>query len=138
MQHQPARRRFVQAAAAAIATSRFPILGANDRINIGIVGMGGRGTDHVNFYSKLNSEARIAAVRTGQKARITCDTFRDRRYDGTVTYVSSTAEFTPKNVQTSEDRVRLVYAVKVRVTGDAGFDLKPGMPADVVLETGGR
>lgn len=62
MQHQPARRRFVQAAAAAIATSRFPILGANDRINIGIVGMGGRGTDHVNFYSKLNSEARIAAV----------------------------------------------------------------------------
>ncbi len=84
------------------------------------------------------SEARIAAVRTGQHARITCDTFRDRHYDGTVTYVSSTAEFTPKNVQTTEDRVRLVYAVKVRVSGDANFDLKPGMPADVVLDTATR
>lgn len=84
------------------------------------------------------SESRIGAVRTGQKAHITCDTFRDRRYDGTVTYVSRTAEFTPKNVQTTEDRVRLVYAVKVQVTGDAAFDLKPGMPADVVLDTATR
>ena len=62
MQNQPARRQFVKAAAAAIATARFPILGAHDRINVGIVGMGGRGTDHVNFYSKLDSESRIAAV----------------------------------------------------------------------------
>src|SRR5437660_7851293 len=62
MQAQPARREFVKAAAAAIATAQFPILGANDRINIGIVGLGGRGTDHINFYSKLDSEARIAAV----------------------------------------------------------------------------
>jgi predicted dehydrogenase len=57
-----ARRQFVKVTAAAIATSRFPILGANDRINIGVVGLGGRGTDHVNFYSNLDSEARIAAV----------------------------------------------------------------------------
>src|SRR5947209_13721064 len=56
------RRRFVQTAAAAVATARFPILGANDRINVGIVGLGGRGTDHMNFYSKLDSEARIAGV----------------------------------------------------------------------------
>jgi predicted dehydrogenase len=62
MSEHPARRQFVKVAAAAIATSRFPILGANDRINIGIVGLGGRGTDHVNFYSNLDSEARIAAV----------------------------------------------------------------------------
>src|SRR6185436_10602349 len=80
------------------------------------------------------SEARIGAVRTGQKARIMCDTFKDRRYDGQVVYISSEAEFTPKNVQTQEERVKLVYAVKVRVTGDPGFDLKPGMPADVRLE----
>jgi predicted dehydrogenase len=62
MQEQPARRTFVKTAAAAIATARFPILGANDRINVGIVGLGGRGTDHINFYSNVNSEARIAAV----------------------------------------------------------------------------
>ena len=50
-------------------------------------------------------------------------------------YISSEAEFTPKNVQTQEERVKLVYAVKVRITDDPRFDLKPGMPADVVLMT---
>jgi HlyD family secretion protein len=84
------------------------------------------------------SEARIAAVRTGQNATITCDTYRDRTYAGEVTYMSSAAEFTPKNVQTSEERVRLVYAVKVSVRADSSFDLKPGMPADVRLEAKGR
>src|SRR3989442_866362 len=62
MQTHPARRQFVQAAAAAIATSRFPILGANDRINVGIVGLGGRGTDHIGYYATLDSDARIAAL----------------------------------------------------------------------------
>lgn len=56
------RRDFVKFGAAAIATARFPILGANDRINVGIVGLGGRGTDHTNFYSKIQTECRINAV----------------------------------------------------------------------------
>jgi predicted dehydrogenase len=55
------RRSFVKAAAA-IATARFPILGANDRINVGIVGLGGRGSDHIEYYSALDPECRIAAV----------------------------------------------------------------------------
>jgi len=79
------------------------------------------------------SEARIGAVRTGQAASITSDTFKGRTYPGEVVYLSSEAEFTPKNVQTSEERVKLVYAVKVRITGDTAFELKPGMPADVRL-----
>jgi predicted dehydrogenase len=62
MQNHTARRQFVQAAAAAIATARFPILGANDRVNVGIVGLGGRGTDHINYYSKLPGDCRIAAL----------------------------------------------------------------------------
>jgi hypothetical protein len=62
MEPNPARRQFVKAAAAAIATSQFPILGANDRINVGIVGLGGRGTDHIRSYSSLDAESRIAAV----------------------------------------------------------------------------
>jgi predicted dehydrogenase len=62
MQAKTARRQFVQAAAAAVATARFPILGANDRIQVGIVGLGGRGTDHINFYSQLDGDCRIAAV----------------------------------------------------------------------------
>jgi HlyD family secretion protein len=79
-------------------------------------------------------ETRMAAVRIGQPARITTDTFRDRRYAGVVSYIAPQAEFTPKTVQTREERVKLVYAVKVRITGDPAGELKPGMPADVVLE----
>jgi predicted dehydrogenase len=58
----PARRQFVKAASAAIATAGFPILGANDRINVGIVGLGGRGGDHITYYSSLDSDCRIAAL----------------------------------------------------------------------------
>jgi predicted dehydrogenase len=62
MSYQPTRRQFAKFASAAIATSRFPILGANDRVNVGIVGLGGRGNDHMNFYGALDSECRMAAV----------------------------------------------------------------------------
>jgi len=54
------RRTFL--GAAAIATARFPILGANDRINVGQVGIGGRGTDHLNYYASLDSDCRIVAI----------------------------------------------------------------------------
>jgi hypothetical protein len=53
------RRRFLSAA---IATSAFPILGANNRVNVGIVGLGGRGNDHMGFYGSLNNDCRIAAI----------------------------------------------------------------------------
>ena len=56
------RRQFVKVAAAAIATTQFPILGANDRIRIGQVGLGGRGRDHVNYYSSLDSECQVVAI----------------------------------------------------------------------------
>ncbi len=62
MSLQPTRRHFAQAAAAAIATAQFPILGANDRVNVGIVGLGGRGNDHIGFYGRLDSDCRIAAI----------------------------------------------------------------------------
>lgn len=78
-------------------------------------------------------ERHIGAVHLGQKAVITTDTWRDKRYGGEVIYIASEAEFTPKNVQTTEERVKLVYAVKVRITDDPKFELKPGMPADVSL-----
>ena len=82
------------------------------------------------------SETRIGAVRVGQAATITTDTFPKKTYRGEVSVIATEAEFTPKTVQTTEERVKLVYAVKVRVTGDPARDLKPGMPADVGLEPG--
>ncbi|HSM50821.1 MAG TPA: HlyD family efflux transporter periplasmic adaptor subunit, partial [Thermoanaerobaculia bacterium] len=78
-------------------------------------------------------ENRLGAVALGAAVEIASDTFPDRRYRGEVAHVASEAEFTPKNVQTAEERVRLVYAVKVRVVDDAALELKPGLPADVRL-----
>jgi HlyD family secretion protein len=81
-------------------------------------------------------EDRVGAVHLGNRAVITSDTFPGKTYPGEVAFIASEAEFTPKNVQTTEERVKLVYAVKVRVTGDPGYELKPGLPADVRLEEG--
>ncbi len=83
-------------------------------------------------------EDRVGAVHLGQRATITADTYPGKRYGGEVAYVSSVAEFTPRTVQTAEERVKLVYAVKVRITGDPTVDLKPGIPADVVLESAAK
>lgn len=81
-------------------------------------------------------EDRIGAVQLGQPASITADTYRGKAYGGAVSFISTEAEFTPRNVQTTGERVKLVYAVKVRVMGDPANELKPGMPADVRLEVG--
>ena len=50
-------------------------------------------------------------------------------------FIASEAEFTPRNVQTAEERVKLVYRVKVQITEDSSYDLKPGLAADVRIET---
>ncbi|MGH7570856.1 MAG: HlyD family secretion protein [Gemmatimonadota bacterium] len=81
-------------------------------------------------------EDQIGRVRIGQPAEITADTYPDRTYEGEVVFIASEAEFTPSNVQTKEERVRLVYEVKVRVTGDPRYELKVGTPADVRLAGG--
>jgi predicted dehydrogenase len=62
MTQGPGRRQFLKVAAAAVATAQHPILGANDRINLGIIGLGGRGNDHIKFYSTLDTESRIAGL----------------------------------------------------------------------------
>jgi HlyD family secretion protein len=82
-------------------------------------------------------EDQIGRVGLGQPASISSDTYPDRAYQGRVTFIASEAEFTPSNVQTAEERARLVYEVKVRITGDARQELKVGVPADVRLEPRG-
>ncbi len=77
-------------------------------------------------------ETSIGMVKLGQKAVITVDSYPGKSYEGRVTYISSEAEFTPKNVQTREERVKLVFGVKVSVKNVNG-ELKPGMPADVKI-----
>jgi HlyD family secretion protein len=78
-------------------------------------------------------EDAIGRVALGQAASIRSDTWPDRDYEGRVNFLASEAEFTPATVQTDEERVKLVYQVKVQVTGDPEGDLKVGTPADVLL-----
>jgi HlyD family secretion protein len=75
-------------------------------------------------------EDKLGLVKLGQKAEVSVDTFPDKKYEGTITFISSEAEFTPKNVQTREERVKLVFGIKVSVRNE-NHELKPGMPADV-------
>jgi len=78
-------------------------------------------------------ENQMGRVQLGLRAAIVSDTYPDRVYDGEVIFVGSEAEFTPRNVQTAEERTKLVYPVRVRVSDDPGFELKPGIPVDVTL-----
>jgi len=77
-------------------------------------------------------EDKLGLVKLGQKAEVMTDSFPNKTYLGIVTMISSEAEFTPKNVQTQEERVKLVFALKVSVKNENG-ELKPGMPADVKI-----
>lgn len=74
-------------------------------------------------------ERDLGRVKLGQKVDVFTDTYPNKTYRGTVTYISSRAEFTPKNVQTREERVKLVYRVKVTIK-NPDQELKIGMPAE--------
>ncbi len=78
-------------------------------------------------------EPELGKVKLGQQARVYVDAYPDRYFNGTLTRVYERAEFTPKNVETKDERVKLVFGAEVSVENPEGL-LKPGMPADVVLK----
>jgi HlyD family secretion protein len=71
-------------------------------------------------------------VKLGQEAKVFIDAYPDKPFTGKIIYISDKAEFTPKNVQTKDDRTKLVFGVKIEVP-NADQMLKPGMPADARL-----
>ncbi|MBI5603730.1 MAG: efflux RND transporter periplasmic adaptor subunit [Deltaproteobacteria bacterium] len=75
------------------------------------------------------NETDLGRVKLGQKVRLFTDTFPGKAYEGKITFIASQAEFTPKNVQTQKERVKLVYRIKVDIP-NPNLELKPGMPAD--------
>lgn len=75
------------------------------------------------------SETDLGRVKVGQRVRVTTDTYPGKHYGGQVSFIASQAEFTPKNVQTGKERVKLVYRIKIDIQ-NADMELKPGMPAD--------
>jgi len=86
------------------------------------------------------SETDLGRVKIGQRVQVTTDTYPGKIYDGRLSFISAEAEFTPKNVQTEKERVKLVYRVKIDIPNPS-MELKPGMPADARImlleETGG-
>lgn len=85
-----------------------------------------------NLYIRIYvSETQLSHIKVGQKAEVLIDSDKKdfKKYEGTISWISSKAEFTPKIIQTKEERVTLVYAVKVLVKND-GY-LKIGMPGEV-------
>ena len=77
-------------------------------------------------------EDKLGRVKLGMKAEIISDSFADKTYEGIIRYISPEAEFTPKNVQTQQERVKLVYAIKIYLD-NPDQELKPGMPVDSVI-----
>ncbi len=77
-------------------------------------------------------EDRYGQINLGQVYPVTVDSFPGRVFNGTVSYISDQAEFTPRNVQTVQGRKDTVYAVKLTLE-NADLALKPGMPADVTI-----
>jgi HlyD family secretion protein len=82
------------------------------------------------------SETNLGRIRWGQPATLRTDTFPEKTYEGRISFISSKAEFTPKTIETHEERVKLVYRIKISVE-NRNQELKPGMPADAVIETNG-
>lgn len=88
--------------------------------------------DHIYLRAYFTSD-QLSKVNLGQKVTVTADFGGDERYDyeGTVTWIASESEFTPKNIQTRSSRANLVYAVKIAVVNDGR--LKVGVYGEVKL-----
>jgi HlyD family secretion protein len=80
-------------------------------------------------------EKDLGRIALNGKADVTTDAFPKKTYPGKISFLSSQAEFTPKAVQTFEERMKLVYRIKIRLENPDG-ELRPGMPADAHIEFG--
>jgi HlyD family secretion protein len=80
------------------------------------------------------TESQLGRVKLGQKVTLRTDSYQGMTYEGIVTFIASEAEFTPKQIQTPEERVKLVYRIKVEVANPKG-ELKNNMPMDAEIVT---
>jgi HlyD family secretion protein len=88
--------------------------------------------DHIWLRAYV-AETDLGRIHWGQDAVITTDTYPGKQYHGRISFISSTAEFTPKSVQTYQERVTLVYRIKIDID-NFNHELKPGMPADAHID----
>jgi HlyD family secretion protein len=84
--------------------------------------------DHIWLRAYI-AETDLGSIHWGQEATVTTDTYPGKQYHGRISFIASDAEFTPKSVQTTQERVTLVYRIKIDID-NPNHELKPGMPAD--------
>lgn len=87
-------------------------------------------TVRVTFYVSLKE---LGKIKLGQKIKVKIDSFKNKIYESKITSISDKAEFTPKNIQTRQERVKEVFAVQGQIIND-NYELKPGMPCDVIMD----
>ena len=90
--------------------------------------------DHPWLRGYVN-ETDLGKVKLGSKVQVTTDSYPGKFYTGHVTFIASEAEFTPKQIQTQQERVKLVYRIKIEVE-NPGRELKSNMPADAEILLG--
>jgi HlyD family secretion protein len=90
--------------------------------------------DLANVWMKVYIPAtQVGQVKFGQKAEVVCDSLPEKTFPGTVVEIAEKPEFTPKNVQTRDERTKQIFWVKIEIP-NPDLDLKPGMPGDAVIK----
>ncbi|HNV70424.1 MAG TPA: efflux RND transporter periplasmic adaptor subunit, partial [Candidatus Ozemobacteraceae bacterium] len=89
--------------------------------------------DLANVWLKVYvAETQVGLIKPGQLADVTVDSFAGKIFKGRVSEIAEIPEFTPKNVQTRDERTKLVFWVKIAIE-NPDLELKPGMPGDAVI-----
>ena len=99
-----------------------------------VVTLGATATPWLRAYI---NETDLGRIQLQQKVSVSSDSFPGKSYPGQISFISSQAEFTPKSVQTFEERVKLMYRIKIDLKNPEN-ELKPGMPADAVIDLTAR
>jgi HlyD family secretion protein len=85
------------------------------------------------WVSAYVDEKDLGRIKLNQKAHVKIDAYPHKKYNAWISFISQQTEFTPKYIQTTKERVKYVYRIKVKVD-NSSLDLKPGMPADAYID----
>jgi HlyD family secretion protein len=120
---------YIKAPMQGVISAKLSELGENVAAGTNIFTMLDMKRPWLKVYLPLTEAER---VRVGDRVKVTIDAFPQRIFHGRVAQIASEAEFTPRNFQTKEERVKQVFAVKIRLSNASGL-LKAGMPADAEI-----
>ena len=121
---------FVEAPISGILIEKFVEIGENVNPQTGLFELADQSEVELIVYIP---EPVLGKVKLGQAVDIKTDSYPEKTYQGTVDFISSKAEFTPKNIQTKDERTKLVFAAKIKIA-NPNNELKAGMPADAEIK----